>query len=622
MRHRVFALLLAALILCAALPTAAAAEGTDPELLDPTLYLDYAAGIEAGVYRWFAADDGSYYYLAAANENGEPLAETLVNYFSPTVSFEKTQLTGVYTAAAITNTAYQTMVVYVPAEYGVLNDNGTLTIREDAVVNGYTPATAPIIFENNNAGWNSGTTNSCNTDYMQEGFVYVTCGSRSRDAMDESGLIHTGKAPTPVVDLKAGVIALRANAAILPGDTEKIISLGTSGGGQMSSLLGASGDMAAYFPYLYEIGALGVTKEGDSYASRYKDSVYAAMCFCPIADIDNADLAYAWMRYDSTLSADGSQDATAGSYAFTPFQLRLQELEAEAFVDYINGLGLKDADGTVLTLDGLRAGNYYELVLRESGNALNAFAAGTQWPYTEASRGGMGGPMMGDRPVGETGPAQKPDGAAGFQAPQEESAAVYQNMDEYVAAKYPDSEAWLVKTEDGSYQITDLAGFITGTGLTRNKNIPGFDAPDLSAENNAFGPAATDAVHYSASIAQLMRDHYEELSALADETEQEQLDAYIENALDGPDAPYIAAQTALMNGTHILLDGAAAPAKFFRTRNGTADQHTSFTVALNICLAAEMAGLDADYALVWNMQHGNNEGDTTGTFIDWVNSIC
>ena len=32
-----------------------------------------------------------------------------------------------------------------------------------------------------------------------------------------------------------------------------------------------------------------------------------------------------------------------------------------------------------------------------------------------------------------------------------------------------------------------------------------------------------------------------------------------------------------------------------------------------------MNGIDIDYSLVWNMQHGNNEGTSTGTFIDWVN---
>ena len=41
----------------------------------------------------------------------------------------------------------------------------------------------------------------------------------------------------------------------------------------------------------------------------------------------------------------------------------------------------------------------------------------------------------------------------------------------------------------------------------------------------------------------------------------------------------------------------------------------------NILTAASMAGIDIDYSLVWNMGHGNNEGTTTGTFIDWVNEI-
>lgn len=56
--------------------------------------------------------------------------------------------------------------------------------------------------------------------------------------------------------------------------------------------------------------------------------------------------------------------------------------------------------------------------------------------------------------------------------------------------------------------------------------------------------------------------------------------------------------------------------------NGTADQHTSFSVAYNICLAAQVTGLESDYALVWAMGHGSNEGTTTGTFVDWINKIC
>ncbi len=66
----------------------------------------------------------------------------------------------------------------------------------------------------------------------------------------------------------------------------------------------------------------------------------------------------------------------------------------------------------------------------------------------------------------------------------------------------------------------------------------------------------------------------------------------------------------------------AVPAKFWRTRNGTADEHTSFSVAYNLCLAAQRAGSNVDYSLVWAMRHGSQEGGSTGTFVDWVHTIC
>lgn len=102
------------------------------------------------------------------------------------------------------------------------------------------------------------------SSYIEQGMIYVTAGARSRDAVDDGGL-HIGKAPMQVVDLKSGVIALRANDAVIPGDKDRIISIGTSVGGQMSSIFGASGNMPEYYKYLYEAGALGVTKNGDTY---------------------------------------------------------------------------------------------------------------------------------------------------------------------------------------------------------------------------------------------------------------------------------------------------------------------------------------------------------------------
>ena len=125
-------------------------------------------------------------------------------------------------------------------------------------------------------------------------------------------------------------------------------------------------------------------------------------------------------------------------------------------------------------------------------------------------------------------------------------------------------------------------------------------------------------------IAKILKDNYDELSKL-EGFDKAQVDSYIEDALDGADASFINNQTSLLNATHILLgtDGLKAihPVKHFRNRSGTADQHTSFGIGFNILTAAKMKGIDVDYSLVWDMGHGNNEGTSTGTFIDWVNKI-
>ena len=575
--------------------------------IDAATYLDYAAGIDAGVYKWVPSEDGDYYALAAVGEDGKPIEqqESAINVGANNaerggmpgggrmpeggfpgggmggkggmgggMSFGAggTVYQGVYMNANVTNLSNQTMAIYVPAAYLSTDAEGNVTgIDHTAKAGNYTADTAPIVYLNECGGWKSSSPRSCDTSYIEQGMIYVTAGARSRDAKSEDGATVTGKAPTQVVDLKSGVMALRANADVIPGDKNRIVSVGTSGGGQMSSILGASGNMSEYYEYLYETGALGVTKNADgSFASAIPDNVYAAQLYCPIADIENADLAYAWWWVD--LADDG------GTYggSMTAFERHLQELEAEAFVDYLNSLNLKAADGSALTLTGLRSGSYYEAILGNISDALNAMAD-----------------------AGEIDPA----------------------------AAYPDSSAWLTREADGSWQVTDLRGFMIGTGLVNNRNkaIPGFDPMDKSAENDAFGTPEQSAVHFSRSVAQLLSDHYDELSAL-DGFDAEQVNGYIEEALTGSGADAVAKQADLLNATEILLGNnglsAVDPARHWRDRSGTADQHTSFSVGYNILLAAQMRGLDVNYHLVWNMGHGSEEGTSTGTFIDWINEIC
>lgn len=621
-------------------------EQKTPDSRETAIVLDYAQGIADGVYGWTLSEDGSYYMLSAIDKDGTPLESTAQQNFkgggrqngmkggggfdregqnsdrdeihhkqdgmkgpneeenfemkgpngnpedplameqNGQASIQNVNAQGVYTESSITNKEYQTMLVFVPAEFMAVNEDGSASFTESEV-GGYTAKTAPIVFQNSNGGWRSGSPKAPEyANALRAGMIYVSCGSRSRDAAQEDGRI-TGKAPIPVTDLKAGVIAIRANADVIPGDKNRIISVGASGGGQMSSALGATGNMEEYYPYLYEAGAIGITYDEatDTYSSKYDDSVYGAMAYCPIADIENADLAYAWLRYDSTINADGSQSETAGMYDFTDFQLALQKDAAYAFAEYINSIHLIDADGNKLSFpenkDGslnLRSGSYYEAILENISDALNATLAVEEDPAT------------------------------------------------YLQEKYGDTSDWLKAKGDGTYEITDLANFINGTGLVRNKDIPGFDTLDMSAENDAFGTSDTQAVHFSASIAKIIQNNYDAYKDLAG-FNAEQIDVYIKNALTGEEAADIAEQTYLVNATQIMLDVAAGKqdadiARYWRTRNGTADQHTSFSVAYDICLAARMAGSESDYALVWAMGHGSNEGTTTGTFVDWISEIC
>ena len=118
----------------------------------------------------------------------------------------------------------------------------------------------PVVFENNSAGYMQmphtwlGGPRSYAEQYLRHGLIYVTCGCRGRDSRDAQGQ-PVGKAPITLVDLKMAIRFLRHNRAALPGDWSRIISVGWSAGGAMSSLLGVTGDHPAYDRYLEAAGA-------------------------------------------------------------------------------------------------------------------------------------------------------------------------------------------------------------------------------------------------------------------------------------------------------------------------------------------------------------------------------
>src|SRR5574344_8183 len=254
----------------------------------------------------------------------------------------------VYVANPV-DTKYEVMNIYIPEEYF---SGGT--------INGYTSKNAPIFLPNQIGGYMPATPgfvdDGTNTDApafgpkrsgpnaialaLANGMVVASPGARGRTE-------SKGKSPSCIVDLKAAVRYLRFNDKRMPGDTEKIISNGTSAGGALSSLLGASGNSKDYESYLKEIGA-----------ADERDDIYAVSVFCPITNLENANVAYEWMFngiYDyqkmDMAMIDYHMERKVTKGELTEEQIKISKDLAAMFPEYVNSLNLKSSDGTSLSLD-------------------------------------------------------------------------------------------------------------------------------------------------------------------------------------------------------------------------------------------------------------------------------
>jgi hypothetical protein len=242
------------------------------------------------------------------------------------------------------DTQYQCMNFYVPATY-----------FEGRSIGAYTLEAVPVFFLNSVGGYMPGAPGSPGLNRknlpnaiavaLARGYVVAAPGARGRTLKDKNGL-YTGKAPACIVDLKAAVRYLRHNDKIMPGNAEKIISNGTSAGGALSSLLGATGNSADYEPYLKAIGA-----------AHERDDIFAASCYCPITNLDNADKAYEWL-----FNGLFNYDFWGNKGVLNAAQIKISNQLKALFPAYVNSLGLKKPDGTPLTLDANGDGSFKDYV--------------------------------------------------------------------------------------------------------------------------------------------------------------------------------------------------------------------------------------------------------------------
>lgn len=196
---------------------------------------------------------------------------------------------------------YQTLNVSVPVEIdGVAVDASHAPILFNNAVGGYMPSSTA-----NNTGIGRGTNPSL---ALASGYVVAEPGARGRSLVDSTG-VYYGVAPAAIVDLKAAVRYLRHNKGRVPGNTDRIVATGVSAGGALTSLLGATGDSRLYDSYLSELGAADAS-----------DAVFAAAPYCPITDLEHADMAYEWNWGTNPLSSGAQVDR--GPVQGTAEQLR------------------------------------------------------------------------------------------------------------------------------------------------------------------------------------------------------------------------------------------------------------------------------------------------------------
>ena len=222
---------------------------------------------------------------------------------------------------------------------------------ENAKVDVYVPEgvsltdDVPVVYKVNNGGWmantyegsivfTDGSTYTSNSGIamkaLSEGCIVVSAGLRTRGLGDADG--NYNHSAVTVADAKAVIKWIKYNNI---GNADRIIITGTSGGGALSTAIAASGNSADFADELTKIGAAPGT-----------DDVFATVAYCPITDLGNADGAYEF-TYAAT-RAQMVADGFSGSN-LNDVTMNISNDLAYDWTQYVNALGLKDANGNALT---------------------------------------------------------------------------------------------------------------------------------------------------------------------------------------------------------------------------------------------------------------------------------
>lgn len=438
---------------------------------------------------------------------------------------------------------------------------------EGKTINGYGLKNAPVFMPNTVGGYMPGPEERPGENFMHEtnatfyallhGYVVAAPGVRGRGMKNADGR-NIGIAPAHIVDLKAAVRYLKYNRERIPGDAGKIISNGTSAGGAISSLLGSTGNHPDYAPYLRELGAADAD-----------DSIFAASCYCPITNLDHADMAYEWefegrndfhrMQFNPPAPGETRPRMTPVDGQMTEQQKAMASDLKAMFPAYLNSLDLKDREGYELTLDPDGRGTFRDytagMIMASAQKELDRLKAG----------------RPGDSTVGEKYEGLRHSAPNTVPEPKQCPAFVITN---------------------GTVEAVDLDAFVKFR--TRMKETPAFDNTALGTpENELFGSPDIQYRHFT----QFSQSHDTANGTKAD-----------------------AMQVRMMNPMNYIDDAAAVKAEHFRIRHGAVDRDTSLAISEMLALKLKNAGVDCDLAHPWGIPHAGDY-DLDELF-GWIDGIC
>lgn len=451
----------------------------------------------------------------------------------------------------------QMLSVYIPEAY-----------FKGSTVNGFTAETAPVFMPNGVGGYMPGKIEEPQEESrhsganaalyaLSNGYVVVSPAIRGRSLKHKNGY-ETGKAPACIADYKAAVRFVRHNrkAGRIPaGDTKRIIACGTSAGGALSALLGATGNVKDYEPYLNEIGA-----------AKERDDIFAAVAYCPITNLENADMAYEWMFHNDVVS---------------PEQKSISAELKENFAEYLNALNLRDSLGNRLNLspdgNGLFREYIASLYLASAQDAIDTGEDIKDTPWITVS----------------------------------DKTAVYMDFGKYLATvkrlkTVPAFDAFDMSTgennEFGTYSIANR--HFTRYGLEHSSLVT---VPKQETEE-AAQKAKAEALRLASPIEKLRLQK----AYLEEQMEKDKLDV----------SPYMADSNviAMMNPMNYIGRTDAQTAPHWRIRHGALDRDTALAIPALLALKLQNNDQSVDFKVSWGYGH-DGDYDLPELFA-WTDRIC